>query len=272
MESSEDITRKAKSNLAFALGILPKEKRRDLTTFYAFCRSVDDLADDEDVALADRRQALAAWRRGLREGFDCPNPLQQELIELRDRHEIPNDLLLAIIGGCEDDLDKNRYQNWQELDSYIWKVACAVGLVCIRLFGCSSPASRNYAENLGRALQITNILRDVGEDLKRDRIYLPLDDLRQFGCSEDQLIRHTHDEHFVKLMEFQAKRAEQLFEKAELNITQADRLALRPAMIMAAIYRRLLSRMRADGFRVFDRRYRIGKPSKLLIGLRHLFA
>ncbi len=136
----------------------------------------------------------------------------------------------------------------------------------------SSPASRNYAENIGRALQITNILRDVGEDLKRDRIYLPLDDLRQFGCSEDQLIGHTHDEHFVKLMEFQAKRAEQLFEEAELNITQADRLALRPAMIMAAIYRRLLSRMRADGFRVFDRRYRIGKPSKLLIGLRHLFA
>lgn len=272
LESSEEITRKAKSNLAFALGIQPKQQRRDLIRFYAFCRTIDDLADDESVPESRRRESLAAWKRGLQEGFSKPDALQREISDLRDRHQIPNALLVAVIEGCEMDLDKTRYRNWDELDAYIWKVACAVGLVCIRLFGCTSPASSKYAEALGRALQITNILRDVGEDMReRNRIYLPLDDLRQFGYSEQDLKTKTRDARFLELMKFQAARADDYFEEAELHITPADRRALRPAMIMAGIYRKLLGKMRADGFRVHDRRYRVGKLNKLWIGLRHLF-
>ncbi len=275
MESSEEITRKAKSNLAFALRILPKEKRRDVTIFYAYCRSIDDLADDEGIPEPDRRAALSNWKQGLLEGFSQPRGLQQEVAGLQQRHDLPVEHLIAIIEGCEMDLDKLRYSNWEELDDYIHKVSCAVGLTCIRLFGCTRPESKTYAEELGRALQLTNILRDVAEDLnERNRIYLPLEDLKQFGCDEDNLARlgQAHDERFLKLMEYQAKRAENYFEEAELCLTAEDRRALRPARIMADIYRLLLQRMRQDGFKVFEKRYRIGKARKLLLCLKHLFS
>ena len=270
-DSAQEITRKAKSNLAFALGILPGDQRADLTTFYAFCRSIDDLADDEGIPEAQRREALATWKQGLIDGFESPTELQREMVGVREHHRIPNDLLIAVIEGCEADLETTRYQNQDKLDDYIWKVACAVGLVCIRLFGCTRPESAAYAEALGRALQLTNILRDVGEDLARDRIYLPLDDLRQFDYSEDDLAARVHDERFIQLMEYQAARAEDFFEEAELNLTGEDRHALKPALIMAGIYRRLLDEMRGDGFQVFDKRYRISRAGKLLIGLKHLF-
>jgi len=272
MESSEEITRKAKSNLAFALGILPKERRKDLISFYAYCRSIDDLADDEGIAESQRRELLAAWKRGLVDGFETPTKLQREMVDVRNRHQIPTELLTAIIEGCEMDLDKTRYETWDELDAYIWKVACAVGLVCIRLFGCTSPESSTYAEALGRALQLTNILRDVGEDVsKRGRIYLPLEDLRQFSYTESDLAGACHDERFVKLMSFEAARALDFYDEAALNLTREDRHALRPARIMAGIYGKLLGKMRKDHFRVFDRRYRIGRLQKIRIGLRHLF-
>lgn len=268
---SREIARRAKSNLAFALGILGRRQRRDMVTFYAYCRVIDDLADDEQVPREQRSEGLRSWRSGLTEGFDQATALQQELVEMRERLEIPNHLLLAIIDGCEMDLEKTRYQTWEELDDYIWKVACSVGLVSIRIFGCTTPESRHFAESLGRALQLTNILRDVGEDLaERNRIYLPLQDLRQFGCREEELLKQERNSRFLELMEFEAKRAENWYGEATLQMTRADRKALKPAMIMADIYREVLERMRRDGFRVFERRYRVGKARKLLILLRHL--
>lgn len=272
-EASKEITRKAKSNLAIALGVLPKDKRRDATTFYAYCRSIDDLADNQGIPEDDRRRALAAWKLGLLEGFEQPDPLQREVADLQQKQQLPIDLLLAIIEGCEMDLDQLRYESQKELDGYIWKVSCAVGLICIRLFGCSSSQSEAYAESLGRALQLTNILRDVGEDLhERNRIYLPLEDLRRFGCSEEALLNATRDHSFLKLMEFHADKAQNDYEEARSKLPNADRRALRPALIMADIYQKLLCQMRQDGFQVFDRRYRVGKLSKLFIGLRHLWS
>ncbi|MDX1680318.1 MAG: squalene/phytoene synthase family protein [Akkermansiaceae bacterium] len=272
MPDSQEITRKAKSNLAFAFGVLPRPQREAMTSFYAFCRTIDDLADDESVEESRRRAALKAWKHGLEVGFEDPTPLQQEITAVRKDYSIPTPLLLAIIEGCEMDLEKTRYATWEELDGYIWKVACAVGLVSIRIFGCKSPESETYAEALGRALQITNILRDVGEDLReRDRIYLPLEDLHQFGYREEDLRSQVRDERYLQLMEFEATRAANYFEEAQLSLTTGDRRALRPARMMAEIYAQLLQRMRADGFRVFDKRYRVGKLEKLWIGLRHLF-
>jgi 15-cis-phytoene synthase len=171
------------------------------------------------------------------------------------------------------DLQPRRFRHLGRALGYIWKVACAVGLVSIRLFGCTEPGAETYAVALGRALQLTNILRDVREDLDNGgRIYLPLDDLARFGYSEEDLTHRIHDGRFLKLMEFQADRAQGFFREAADTMPAADRRALRPARIMADIYQHLLERMRRDGFRVFDRRYSVSRPRKLAILSKHLIA
>lgn len=271
--TASEITRKAKSNLAFALQLLPKDRRADATTFYAFCRTIDDLADDPQAPLASRRTALEAWKHGLCHGFPDPTGLPAELCALRERLQLPNDLLTAIIDGCLMDLEPRRFATRDELRSYIWKVACAVGLVSIRVFGCTDPASERYAERLGEALQLTNILRDVGEDLTNGgRIYLPLEDLDRHGYSEHDLLEKTHDARFVALMGDLADAADRLFAEAAQTLPAADRTALTPARAMAEIYQAILAKMRADRFRVFDRRYRLSLARKLAILSKHLIA
>ncbi|RYD22291.1 MAG: squalene synthase HpnD [Verrucomicrobiaceae bacterium] len=273
MSAASEITRKAESNLAFALKILPPERREDMVIFYAFCRTMDDLADAPGIPAEERDLSLETWKNGLLHGFPSPDEFQRDVIALRDRREIPNELLVAIIDGCRMDLVPQRFETWEDLSGYIWKVACAVGLVSIRIFGCTDPQSERYAVSLGHALQLTNILRDIGEDLDNgQRIYLPLEDLARFGYGEKDLISRVRDSRFLALMDFQAERAEDYFRQATANLTPADRGALVPARIMAGIYHLLLERMRADRFRVFERRYRVSKPRKLLILLKHLVA
>lgn len=273
MPSSAEITRNANSNLAFALKILPHHQRRDMQTFYAFCRTVDDLADDDAAPLDQRANALRRWKRGLAEGFDDPDELQLELDALRRRTEIPRQLLIDIVDGCLMDLEVSRYKTWEDLEDYIWKVACTVGLVSIRLFGCHAPESENYAIALAKALQLTNIMRDVGEDFtQRNRIYLPLQDLHQFGYSENDLANKVHNRAFLDLMEFQATRTENWYGEAILSLTSYDSSALRPARIMHDIYHDLLRNMRRDGFRVFDKRYSVSRHRKLLIFIKHFMA
>lgn len=273
MPNASDITRRAKSNLAFALRILPRDRRDDMVVFYAFCRTMDDLADDPGMSPAQRIAALDAWRHGLVAGFAKPDPLQQEVIALRDRRAIPNDLLTAILDGCRLDLQPQRFNTWEDLSKYVWQVACAVGLVSIRLFGCTHPGSERYAVALGRALQVTNILRDIREDHDNGgRIYLPLEDLARFHYTETDLVNHVHDARFLALMAFEADRADGFFQEAAETLPRDDRHALAPARIMAAIYQKLLTRMRHDGFRVFDRRYRISRCEKLAIFSRYWLA
>jgi len=269
--TASEITRKAKSNLAFALAILPKERREDMVVFYAFCRTMDDLADDADRPLAERRSDLDHWRDGILGGFQSPDDFQREVIQLRDRRKLPRDLLLAIIDGCAMDLHSRRFETWEDLSQYTWKVACAVGLVSIRLFGCDPQRSEPYAIALGHALQLTNILRDVGEDLMNGtRIYLPLADLARFQYTEQDLIGRVNDERFLALMEFEAVRAQAFFDEARLMLPAEDRAALRPALVMGEVYESLLARMRKDRFRVFEKRYRLSKPHKLAILSKHL--
>lgn len=273
MSVASEITRKAKSNLAFALSILPKDRREDMVVFYAFCRVIDDLADDLDVPAEKRAAALSAWKLGLEEGFAAPDEFQREVIELRDKRAIPTELLTAIIDGCMMDLHPQRFGTWEELSRYTWKVACAVGLVSVRLFGCQHPDSDKYAVALGHALQLTNILRDVGEDLSNSvRIYLPLADLGRFQYTERDLIGRVHDGRFMAMMAYQADRAEAFYQEAESLLPASDRAALTPAIIMAETYRTLLQRMRADGFRVFDRRYSLSKARKFAILSKHLIS
>jgi 15-cis-phytoene synthase len=273
VSAASEITRKAKSNLAFALNILPRDRRQDMVVFYAFCRTMDDLADAPGIPTAERARQLGEWKSGLARGFPSADEFQRELVSLRDRREIPRELLIAIIEGCEMDLEPQRFATWDELSGYIWKVACAVGLVSTRIFGCQDPGSEKYALALGHALQLTNILRDVQEDFANGgRIYLPLEDLARFGYREADLAAGVHDARFVALMDFQTQRAENFFAEAQAALPSCDRRALVPARIMGEIYHLLLGKMRADRYRVFQTRYGVSKPRKLAILCKHLIA
>jgi phytoene synthase len=270
---ASEITRRAKSNLAFALNILPKERRDDAVIFYAFCRTMDDLADTPGLLPEQRQEALVSWKHGLLAGFAAPDAFQQEILALRDRHQIPNDLLIAIIDGCLMDLHPQHFQTWDDLSNYIWKVACAVGLVSIRLFGCTDPASAQYAVELGHALQLTNILRDIREDLDNGaRIYLPIEDMARFQYTGQDLLGRVRDTRFLALMAYEAGRAEGLFAAAAACLPAADRAALLPARIMGEIYQVLLHRMRSGGFDVFQKRYRVSAARKLAIFSKHLMS
>jgi len=271
--NASEITRRAKSNLAFALRILPRERRDDAEVFYAFCRTMDDLADDASMPENQRDDLLVSWKSGLESGFQKPDALQQQVLEMRDRCGISTGLMTAIIDGCRMDLQPRRFQTWDDLSEYIWKVACAVGLVSIKLFGCTDPASENYAVALGRALQLTNILRDIREDLDNGgRIYLPLEDLARFGYSEDDLAKRVGDGRFQALMAYEAERAEGFFREAAGLLPAPDKNALTPARIMAEIYHHLLTAMRRDGFKVLEKRYSVSRPRKLAILSKHLIA
>ena len=244
-----------------------------MVVFYAFCRTMDDIADDPSVEASARASALQGWREGLEQGFPNPGEFEREVVDMRDRNHVPNDLLLAIIDGCEMDLKPQRFGAWSDLEQYTWKVASAVGLVSVRLFGCQDPASDRYAVALGHALQLTNILRDIGEDLSNGvRIYLPLADLARFQYTERDLVGRVHDGRFLALMEYEAGRAEMYFKEAEACLPRMDRESLLPARIMAEIYQTLLVKMRSDGFRVFAKRYSISKARKLTILSKHLIA
>jgi len=244
-----------------------------MVVFYAFCRTMDDLADDPGMSADTRLERLDAWKNGLLTGFDTPDEFQKELIELRDRQQIPNELLVAIIEGCRMDVHPQRFERWDDLSGYVWKVACAVGLVSIRLFGCSDPGSEKYAVALGKALQLTNILRDIAEDLSNGcRIYLPLADLEKFQYTEQDLAARVYDGRFLKLMAYEADRADGFFREAVESLPAADQGALVPARIMGEIYHLLLEKMRAGHFHVFEKRYTVSKPRKLAILSKHLIA
>lgn len=270
MSEAAEITRRAKSNLAFALRILPPRKRRDAIVFYAFCRTLDDLADDNTLPLDDRRARLMQWKQALNSGSGGLTELQRAVVDLQLRCDIPVSLLTAVIDGCLADLEPRRFASWSELDAYIWQVACAVGRVSVRLFGCKDSAADVYADALGRALQLTNILRDIGEDLERGRLYLPLEDLDRFGLKESDLVQRTESEAFLRLMAFEADRIDAFHREAREQLPAADRPALAPALIMADIYSSLLAHMRQGGFRVFCRRYRVPIAVKLVALIRHL--
>ncbi len=273
MSVASEITRRAKSNLAFALKILPRERREAMTIFYAFCRTMDDLSDDPGMTAEQRAARLDHWKQGLTGGFGNPDALEREVSSLLTHHDVPPELLAAIIDGCAMDLTPRRFATWEELSGYSWKVACAVGLVSIRLFGCVDPASERYAVALGHALQLTNILRDVGEDAANGgRIYLPLEDLEKFQYTPEDLAANVHDSRFTALMEYEARRAEGFYREAAEILPERDRAALLPARIMADIYLALLRKMRAGGFRVFAKRYKLSKPRKLAILSKHLIA
>lgn len=266
------ITRASQSNLALAFIALPRERRDDMSVFYAWCRVVDDIADDAGRSEGERRAALDVWKRAVVSAAPGEPALAESVRRLISKHALPMEHFHEIIAGMEMDLDRVTYATWEALRLYCHRVASVVGLVSARIFGAREPATQQYALDLGLALQITNILRDVGEDFANDgRIYLPVDEMAHFGYTRDDLAAQRNNDAFAALMEFQARRAEGFYRAAEQGLPAADRKAMVAAEIMRGIYSRLLDRMRRDGFQVFDRRYRLSRAAKMAVVAREMW-
>jgi phytoene synthase len=266
MTEGQAITHASRSNLALAFFLLPAERRRDISDFYAFCRVVDDIADGSDSA-AEKAAQLENWRRAIRESYAGEPALAPAVRALISKYRLPEEHFLEIIAGVEMDLTHTSYATWNELRQYCHRVASVVGLVSIEIFGAKDPASREYALNLGLALQLTNILRDVGQDLQlHGRVYLPEEDMIKFGVTRENLVAGRHDVRFTDLMRHLTERAESFYRAAVAP--RADRRALAPAEMMRDLYHRLLWKMRVCGWHVFQRRYRLSRFTKLLVALR----
>jgi 15-cis-phytoene synthase len=260
-----DITRQASSNFYYAFMLLPLERRRALHAVYAFCRFVDDIADDESIA--NPAELLARWREELRNVYagTPTRPVSRALADNVARFNIPQRYFDEVIDGVEMDLSRRRYETFDELILYCRRVASAVGLICIEIFGYSNPATRVYAEKLGLAFQLTNIIRDVREDAQRGRIYLPLEDLHRFGVTESELLDGLYNDRFRTLMAFEAKRARDLYNEAAEALPPEDRPAMLSAEAMRLIYSALLEQIVRSNYRVFDRRHRLSTPRKLYL-------
>jgi len=263
------ITKASKSNLALAFIALPAERRQDITTFYAFCRIVDDIADDPALPADERRRRIDLWRESLSVDFAGEPALAPAIRELIRKYMIQPAHFAEIIDGVEMDLEPRRYQTFEDLRAYCYRVASAVGLVSIEIFGYRNVGCKQYAIDLGMALQLTNILRDIREDWQNGgRIYLPIEDLDHFQYSTTDLAARVHDDRFLRLMNFEADRAMSYYSKAAAVLPPEDRRSMTPARIMAEVYGRILRNMRAEGFRVFEKRYRLTPVRKAAIVAR----
>ena len=262
------------SSFYYSFRFLPPERRRAIVAFYAFCREVDDIVDEcPDRELA--RTKLAWWRDEITRLYaGAPShPVTQALREAIAPFHLPQDAFEQIIDGMEMDLDFGLgqlvlYPDFKALRLYCHRVAGIVGEVAASIFGVSDRATLKYANKLGLAFQLTNIIRDVGEDVRRGRIYLPEDELAQFGVSISDLTQTRMTENFLRLMEFQTQRALHTYDEALALLPAADRKAQRPGLIMAAIYRTLLEEIQADGFQVLDRRTSLTPLRKLWLAWR----
>lgn len=260
------IVRRSRSNLAFALACLPKQRRQDMYVFYAFCRVVDDLADDEGLAVEERRAGLARWSDVIHGRAPQPNELESAVAAVQQRYAVPAAEMDEIIAGVSMDLEPRRYANWDELKLYCHRVAGCVGLVSTRIFGCQAPQSRDYALALGNALQLTNILRDIHGDYQNGRrIYLPQDEMAAAGVTEDDIARGQLTGPFLQLMAQQIARARRCYNEAESLVTKQDRIPLLASEAMRRIYSETLDLIEKDGCRVFDQRYSLPKWRKAQI-------
>jgi len=264
-ERCAEITRRSRSSFYYAFILLTAERRRALNAVYAFCRFIDDIADDESIR--EPAALLTRWREELDRVYaGVPTrALSRALADSARRFAIPRVHFEEIIAGVEMDLSRTRYQTFEELRPYCYRVASALGLICIEIFGYRNPSAKTYAENLGLALQLTNILRDVREDAARGRIYLPLEDLARFNVSEDEILGGVYSSNFISLMDFEAKRARELYAAAQKALAAEDRSTLLTAEAMRLIYGALLERIIKSNYRVLDRRHRLSAPHKLYL-------
>lgn len=271
-EVSQDITQKSGSNLALAFVLLPPERREAMSALYAFCREVDDVADEEERPEEERARALASWREDIRLaclGGEPRFPVNRELQPFIQKYGLHLEHFEELITGMESDLTVKTHPDMASLELYCYRAASVVGLLSIPIFGCRNPASEKYAVALGKALQLTNILRDVGNDAERGRIYLPGDWMERHGVRPEDILEGRHTPEFETLAAEVAEHATNFYEQARSQITSEDRKALATSELMGAVYWRLLTGLQSRRFHVLGRpELKLSKAKKLSIVLQ----
>ena len=265
----QDKTAKSGSSFYYAFLFLPPPQRAAITAFYAFCREVDDVVDEvTDAGVAATK--LAWWRGQIAASFDGQpsHPVMKALMPHTADYRITPQHLLTVIDGCQMDLDQSRYLDFAGLALYCHRVAGVVGEVAANIFGRTSEATTAYAHRLGLAMQLTNIIRDVGDDARRGRIYLPMAELKQFDVKAQEILNRGYSERFTALMKFQAERAHRSYDEAFALLPDVDRRAQKPGVMMANIYRTLLREIEADAFQVLHQRTSLTPLRKLWIAMR----
>jgi phytoene synthase len=257
------------SNFRFAFSFLPQKKREAIRCIYEFCRHTDDLVDLNQNG--DANVQLAQWRNEIERCYSgtTSNPLLLRLGQVISEFRIPKSYLLELVDGVEMDLTHTRYETFDELKGYCYRVASIVGLISMEIFGYTHEATREYAIQLGYALQLTNILRDVASDAAMGRIYLPLEDLKRCEYTEEELLASVYNDRFISLMEYEAGRAREYYTRTHALLERDERATMFPAEIMHGIYSQLLHKMEHGRFDVFRRHYALSSAEKFAIAMKY---
>lgn len=268
-QQAKQIAKKSKSSFYYAFNLLPAQQRDAMTTVYAFCRKTDDIVDENDFSDEVKYDNLRKWRVELEKGLkgNSSLPLLNNLSKIISQFNIPLEPFFDLIKGMEMDIQQSRYPTSDDLMKYCYRVAGTVGLMSIEIFGYKSISTRKYAINLGYAMQLTNILRDIKKDAKIGRIYLPLEDLKRFNYSEEELFSNVYNDNFVALMSYEASKAKEYFSKANRALDISDKPSLFAARAMQHIYFNLLKKLEAKNFNIYSENINVGKTEKAAIAV-----
>jgi phytoene synthase len=266
---AKEISKKSKSSFYYAFNLLPAEQRDAMNTVYAFCRETDDIVDEGTVADDIKYEKLRKWRIELEKSLNGHSeyPLINKLSKTIQNFNIPLEPFFDLLKGMEMDLQQKRYITFNDLRTYCYHVASTVGLMCIEIFGYRHPTAKDFAVNLGIALQLTNILRDVKKDAEKGRIYLPKEDLEKFGYNESDIFNNTYNENFQKMMKYQVERAREYFNTATACLNREDKKAMFAARAMQHIYYRMLNKIVDADYDVYNTKIKISTAKKVGISL-----
>ena len=269
MEAAKDIAKTSKSSFYYAFNLLPEEKRDAMNTVYAFCRKTDDIIDEGSDTDEVKYEKLRKWRIELEKAFSSQSDyiLLNKLGNTIHKFNIPYEPFFELLKGMEMDLQNKRYLTFDDLRLYCYRVASTVGLMCIEIFGYKHKSAKEFAVNLGIALQLTNILRDIKKDSLKGRIYLPQEDLKQFSYTEDDVFKQQYDQRFINLMKYEVDRAEKFFKIATENLDLDDKKAMFAARAMQHIYKRLLEKIIDSEYNIYQKNIRVSSFEKVGISL-----
>ncbi len=266
---AKEIAKKSNSSFYYAFNLLPAEQRDAMNTVYAFCRQTDDIVDEGTISDDIKYEKLRKWRIELEKSLDGQSEyhLINKLSKTIQNFKIPLEPFFDLIKGMEMDLQKKRYLTFNDLQTYCYNVASTVGLMCIEIFGYRHPSAKDFAVNLGIALQLTNILRDIKKDAEKGRIYLPKEDMDKFNYNETDIFNNTYNENFQRMMEYQVERAGEYFNAATSCLNREDKKTMFAARAMQHIYSRMLNKIVDADYNVYQNKIRISTFKKVGISL-----